>query len=142
MAPAQRNVLNLAVPSRRFNVSREKGSPARYDRCQKAPRGGQGHESTRYGRGRAGSVLNIFQAAIHFSILFDQAAGDEILKFLVGAETEHFLPAADGISGLQVLIDDLKKVVKPEGLFVRKYGDQFISYMIWNPSRESCSTCG
>ena len=100
----------------------------------------RGHDSSRHRR--AGGVLDVFQSAVDFAILFDKAAGNEILKFLVGPEAEHLLSAAHGVSGLQVFIDDLKKVVKPEGLFVRKYGDQFISYMIRNPSRESCSTCG
>jgi len=92
----------------------------------------ESHESSRHGS--AGGVLNIFEAAVFLAILLNKSPGNEILKLLVSAEAEHFFPAADGISSFQILINDLKKVVKPEGLFVRKYGDQFISYMIWNPS--------
>jgi hypothetical protein len=92
----------------------------------------ESHESSRHGS--AGCVLNIFEAAVFLTILLNKAPGNEILKLLVSAEAEHFFSAANGISSFQILINDLKKVVKPEGLFVRKYGDQFISYMIWNPS--------
>jgi hypothetical protein len=98
----------------------------RRDRLQES------HESSRCRD--AGGILNIFKAAVFFTILFDKTSGHEILKLLVCTETEHFFPAADGISSFQVLINDLKKGVKPEGLFVRKYGDQLISNMIWNPS--------
>jgi|GEM_PF-3077567 len=92
----------------------------------------ESHESSRCGS--AGRVLNIFKATVFFAILLDKTSGNEILKLLVSAEAEHFFPATNGISSFQILINDHKKGVKPEGLFVREYGDQLISNMIWNPS--------
>ena len=97
--------------------------------------GGAGDHGGRAG-GDGGIVrlTQAFEAAIGLADFGAEAAADEILQLLVGAEAQHFFSAADGISSFQILINNLKKVVKPEGLFVRKYGDQFISYMIWNPS--------
>ena len=72
-------------------------------------------------------------AIISFVLLaefFDEAAGHEVLKLLIGPEAKHFLAAADGIAEFQVLEDAFEQVVETENLVFRKDDTEFIGNMI------------
>ena len=62
--------------------------------------------------------MDVFETTILFAVLLNQSPRDEVLELLVSTEAEHFLSTADGITGFQIFVNDLKKIVETEGLFV------------------------
>lgn len=82
----------------------------------------------------AGSLVKVFQAAILLAVFLDKTASDQILQLLVGAEAKHFLPPTYRVAGLQILVNNLKEIIEPKGLFVRKNGDQFVCDVIRHPA--------
>ena len=61
---------------------------------------------------------------------FNKAAGHEILEFLVGPETEHFLAAAYRIAEFEICENALEEIVEAEHLFFRKDIAKFIGNMV------------
>lgn len=82
----------------------------------------------------ARSFVEIFESPVFLAVFLDKAAGDQVLQLFVGPEAKHFLPPADGVAGLQILVNNLEEIVESEGLFVRKNGDQFVCDVIWHPA--------
>ena len=82
----------------------------------------------------AGSFADIVEATVFFTVFLDETTSNQILEFLVGSEAEHLLATAYCVASFQILVYNLKEIVKPEGLFICKHRHQFICYMIWNPS--------
>ena len=77
------------------------------------------------------------EAAVFFAGFFDHAAGDEVLKFLVGAEAEHFFSTAGGVAGPEALVDDVEELLEFEGsAFFGKGGDELFSHQIRETTRE------
>jgi len=77
------------------------------------------------------SFIDALKALVFLPAFLDETAGDKVLQFLIGAEAKHFFSTAHCISLLQAIIDELKKVVKAEELFVRaEHVHQFVSDVI------------
>ena len=77
------------------------------------------------------SFLDPLQTLVFLPALLNETTGDKILQFFVGAKAEHFFSAAHGVALLQPIVDELKKVVKPEELVVcAEHVHQFIGDVI------------
>lgn len=85
-------------------------------------------------------IHDLVEAFVFFAVLFDEAAGDEILQFLISTETEHFFPSADRVARLQAFENLFKKFIKAEKfLFSSEDSDKFICYMVWESTGKSGS---
>ena len=67
---------------------------------------------------------------------FHLALLHKILKFLVGAQSEHFLPAAGSIASPKTSVNDNKKRFEFVQFRVGKHRDQFFSDVIWAAARK------
>lgn len=128
MKSKHRNVVKLTPPSRRFvqtgkfnyetagSFTRPDASLAvRSSRC-------------------TGSFPNVVESAVFFTVFLNETTSHQILEFLVGTKAKHFFTAADCVASFQILVNNLKEIIKPEGLFIRKDSYQFVCYVIWYPS--------
>lgn len=61
---------------------------------------------------------------------FNQTAGDKVLKFLVGSQTEHFLTSTHGIAQLEICKNPLEQVVESEDFLFRKNTAKLIGYVV------------
>ena len=62
---------------------------------------------------------------------FDQAAGHQVLKLLVSAETEHFFAAAHRVADFEICEHTLEQIVEPKYLFFRKDITKLVGDMVW-----------
>ena len=76
------------------------------------------------------------QALVFLAGLLHRATGDQILKFFIGAQTQHFLAAAGGITGTQIFVHDIEELLELEGGAAGKHRHQFLGDEIRNPAGE------
>lgn len=104
---------------------------------------GGGAENRISGGGSLGAgVFDVLETSVFFAVFLDESACYEILKLFVCTKAKHLFATADSIPSFQIFVNNLKKIVETKGFFVGKDNYQFVSDVIWHPSRESCSTCG
>lgn len=70
------------------------------------------------------------EAFIFLAGLFYHPASDQILELFVSAQAEHFFATAGGISRTQVLVQDLKKLLKLKGSASGEDRNQFFGNKI------------
>ncbi len=78
----------------------------------------------------AGSLVDTRSSFVFLAQLFNQAAGHEILKFLVSAQAEHFLAAAHRVANLEIGENALEEIVEAEHLFLGKDIAKLIGDMV------------
>src|SRR5687768_1736653 len=78
----------------------------------------------------AGSFVDAGGALVFLADFLDQAAGHEVLKFLVGAQAEHFLATADGIANLEIGENALEEIIETEHFLFGKDVAKLIGNMI------------
>src|SRR5215472_11107169 len=76
------------------------------------------------------------QTLVFLAILFDRTPSHEVLQFLVGSQTQHFLAAAGSISGPKILVHDVEQLLKLKRRTPREDSNQLLSYQIRNPTGE------
>ncbi len=64
--------------------------------------------------------VNAGGALVFFAEFLNKTAGHEVLKFLIGAQAEHFFSTADGVANLEIGEDAFEKIVEAEHLFFCK----------------------
>ena len=74
--------------------------------------------------------MNAVSSFVFLAKFFDQAAGHEVLKLLIGPEAKHFFATANGVANFQILEDAFEQVVETEDLVFRKDDAKFIGNMI------------
>src|SRR5262249_4788408 len=77
-----------------------------------------------------------WQALVFLAVLFHGATRDQVLQFLVRAQTEHFLATACGVAGAKVFVDDVEELFKLERRPARKHCDKFLGHQIRNSAGE------
>lgn len=75
-------------------------------------------------------------APVFFRSFFNCSPRDEILQFLVGAQSKHLFATAGGISGAHVFVHQLEKLLELERRPSRKNGHKFLCHQVGNASRE------
>ena len=70
------------------------------------------------------------------AILFDRSARDQILQFLVGAQSQHFLATAGRVSSSEIFMHDIEQLFELERRTPGKDRYQFLGYEIRNAARE------
>lgn len=78
----------------------------------------------------AGCFVNAGGALVFLAEFFDEATGHEILKFLVGTQTQHFFTTAHGIANFEICENALEEIVEAKYLFFRKDITEFVSDMV------------
>ena len=78
----------------------------------------------------AGSLVDARSSFVFLAQLFNQAAGDKILKLLVSAQAEHLLTAAHRVADLEIGENALEEIVEAEHLFLSKDIAKFIGDMV------------
>src|ERR1043166_2639165 len=76
------------------------------------------------------------QSFVLFAILLHRTARDQVLQLFIRAQPEHLLPAAGGIAGPQIFMDDVEQFLELERGTTRQYGDQFLRYEVRNSARK------
>ena len=74
--------------------------------------------------------MNTGSSLVFLADLFDEAAGHEVLKLFIGAQTEHFLPAAHGIPQLEICKNPFEQVVETEHFLLGKNTAKLIGDMV------------
>ena len=78
----------------------------------------------------AGSVSNVLETTVFFTVFLDQATSDQVLQLFVSTQTEHFFATAYRVASFQVFVDTLKQLIKAEGRFIGQNYNEFVGYMI------------
>src|ERR1043166_7915338 len=76
------------------------------------------------------------KAFVFLAILADSTASYEVLKLFVGAQAQHFLATAGGISCSQIFVHDVEKLLELERSATREHSNQFLGHKIRNSARE------
>ncbi len=74
--------------------------------------------------------MNAGSALVFLAKFFNEAAGHEILKFLVCPQAKHFLTTAYRIANFEICENALKEIVEAEYLFISQNIAEFIGDMI------------
>src|SRR5437773_8589559 len=77
-----------------------------------------------------------WQALVFLAVLFDRATRDKILQFLVSSQAQHFFAAACSVSGSQILVHDVEKLLKLKGRAPGEDSNQLLSYQVRNTTGE------
>ncbi len=72
--------------------------------------------------------------------LFHDSRPDEILKFFVSPQTQHFLSAPGRVAITEIRVDDVEKSFELERGFFGKHCCQFLSDAIWPASGKAVSS--
>ncbi len=78
----------------------------------------------------AGRFVDAGGALVFLADFFDEAAGHEILKLLIGAQAKHFFPAAHRVADFEIGENALEQIVETENLFFRKDITKLIGDMV------------
>ncbi len=76
------------------------------------------------------------QPFVFLARLFHRASRDQILKFFIRAQPQHFLASAGGVSGAQVFMHDIEKLLELERGAARKDCNQLLGDEVRNPAGE------
>lgn len=79
-------------------------------------------------------------ASIFLAGFFHDSRPDEILKFLVSAQAQHFLSAPGRVAITEIRVDDVEKRFELERGFFGKHCCQFLSNAIWPASGKAISS--
>ena len=88
------------------------------------------------GRVGAGRFVHAGGAFVFLADFFDQATGDEVLEFFVGAKAEHFLAAADGVAKLEVVEHALEEIIETKHLLFSENDAKLVGDMIGKAAGE------
>ena len=69
-------------------------------------------------------------------VFLHRAPRDQILKFFIRAQPQHFLASAGGITGTQVFMHDIEKLLELERGAARKDCNQLLGDEVRNPAGE------
>ena len=75
-------------------------------------------------------LVDTGSAFVFLAYLFNHAAAHEVLKLLVGAQTEHFLPAAHGVPQFEICKNPLEQIIETEHFFLGENIHKFIGDMV------------
>ena len=73
-----------------------------------------------------------WQTLVFLAILLDRTPRHEILQFLVGSQSQHFLAAAGSISGPKILVHDVEQLLELERRTPGEDSNKLLSYQIRN----------
>src|SRR5262249_52923276 len=70
------------------------------------------------------------------AILLHRTARDQVLQFFVRTQPEHLLASARGVSRPEILVHNIKELLKLVGGATREHRHQFLSHQIRNSPRK------
>ena len=78
--------------------------------------------------------MNTLGALVFLADLFDQTAGHQILKLLIGTQAKHLLATANGIANLEIVEHPFEQIIEAKHLVFREDVAEFIRDVIRKPA--------